>query len=57
MGVDRMGAGTAAAYELIREHIPFLVEDVVLAPHIEMARKLVAGGTIKRAVENELGLR
>jgi histidine ammonia-lyase len=56
MGVDRLGAGTAVAYALIREHIPFLEEDTVLAPHIEQARQLVAEGTIKRAVEAKLGL-
>ena len=55
MGVDRLGEGTAAAYKLIREHIPFLSEDSVLAPHIEQARQLVAEGTIKTAVETRLG--
>ena len=51
---DRLGEGTAVAYKLIREHIPFLAEDTVLAPHIETARRLVAEGTIKRAVEAQL---
>jgi histidine ammonia-lyase len=55
MGVDRLGEGTAVAYKLIREQIPFLEEDGVLAPHIEQARQLVAQGTIKRAVEAHLG--
>lgn len=49
-----MGRGTAVAYELLRQHIPFLDSDTVLAPHIEAARKLVADGTIKGAVEAEL---
>ncbi len=57
MGVERMGEGTAVAYELIREVIPFLDEDTVLAPHMEQARRLVAEGTIKRAVEAALGMR
>ena len=55
MGVDRLGEGTAVAYQLIREHIPFLTHDTVLAPHIEQARRLVAEGTIKRAVEAAFG--
>ena len=57
MEVGRLGAGTAVAYQIIREHIPFLAEDTVLAPHMEQARRLVADGTIKRAVEVQLGLR
>jgi histidine ammonia-lyase len=55
MGVDRLGEGTVVAYEIIREHIPFLAHDAVLAPHIEQGRRLVAEGTIKRAVEAALG--
>ena len=47
----RMGAGTSVAYELIRKHVPFLDEDVFLAPHMEAICKLVADGAIKDAVE------
>ncbi|NLF66724.1 MAG: histidine ammonia-lyase [Chloroflexi bacterium] len=50
----RQGAGTAVAYDLIREQVPFIEEDVVLAPHIEAVRQLVASGTIKEAVEARL---
>lgn len=50
------GAGTSVAYELIREQTPFIEDDVVLAPHIEAVRRLVADGTIKEAVERRLGL-
>ena len=58
MGADTscLGEGTAVAYRLIREQIPFLDCDVVLSPHIESARRLVADGTIKRAVEERLGM-
>jgi histidine ammonia-lyase len=56
MGVNRLGEGTAVAHELIREQIPFLAEDTALAPYIEKARRLVAEGTIKRAVEAKLGM-
>ena len=50
----QLGRGTAAAYQLIRDHVPFLEEDVVLAPYIEQVRQLVAGGTIKEAVEERI---
>jgi histidine ammonia-lyase len=55
-GVDVLGAGTAVAYALIRQHVPFLRQDTVLAPHIEAVRKLVSTGAIKKAVEEALGL-
>lgn len=51
-----MGEGTAVAYGLIREKVPFLAEDVALAPHIEQVRRLVHDGTLKRAVESALGV-
>lgn len=44
------------AYRLIRERIPFLDSDVPLSPHIEAARRLVADGAIKRAVEARLDM-
>ena len=53
-GVDQLGAGTAVAYQLIREKVPFITEDVVLATHIEQVRQLVHGGDIKTAVEAAL---
>lgn len=58
MGLEpaQMGAGTAVAYRLMRERIPFVDADVVLSPLIEQARVLVADGIIKRAVEAELGM-
>lgn len=45
-----LGQGTAVAYQLIRERVPFLVCDEPLAPHIEQVRQLVAQGSIKEAV-------
>ncbi len=47
----KLGIGTAVAYELIRQEVPFLETDEVLAPHMEAVRKLVAAGTIKNMVE------
>lgn len=51
---SRLGRGTAVAYSLIRQHVPFLETDVHLAPLMETVRQLVARGTIKEAVEAEL---
>lgn len=50
-----MGQGTAVAYELVRQHVPFMERDTVLYPWIEQVRQLVANGTIKEAIEAELG--
>ncbi|MCP4425958.1 MAG: histidine ammonia-lyase [Chloroflexi bacterium] len=52
---EEMGRGTAVAFNLIRQYIPFLDHDVELAPHIEAVRRLVASGAIKETVEAELG--
>jgi histidine ammonia-lyase len=54
MGVDKLGAGTGVAYNLLRQHVPFLEQDSVLAPHIEQVRQLVESGAIKTAVESHL---
>jgi len=54
MGRDTLGTGTAVAYDLIRQRVPFLHDDAVLSHHIEQVRQLVAGGAIKRAVEARL---
>jgi histidine ammonia-lyase len=51
----RLGRGTAVAYHLIRQPIPFLADDVPLAPLMEQVRQLVAAGTIKEAVEAVIG--
>jgi histidine ammonia-lyase len=56
MNVEKLGRGTAVAYDLIRQKVPFLATDTVLAPYIEQVRQLVANGTIKEAVEERLGL-
>jgi histidine ammonia-lyase len=46
----QLGAGTAQAYELIRQRVPFLPQDAVLYPHIEAVRELVASGALKATV-------
>jgi histidine ammonia-lyase len=54
MKVEALGLGTAVAYHLIRQKVPFLTGDTTLAPHIEQVRQLVTDGTIKEAVEERL---
>lgn len=50
----KQGRGTAVAYNLIRQRVPFLEDDTPLAPYIEAVRQLVANGIIKEAVEKKL---
>jgi histidine ammonia-lyase len=50
----RLGRGTAPAYELIRQHVPFLDQDAVMYPHIETVRELVANGELKWVVDSAL---
>lgn len=50
----RLGRGTAAAYELIRRHIPFLSTDAELAPYMAIAAQLVADGHVAAAVRAAL---
>jgi histidine ammonia-lyase len=51
----RPGRGTAIAYDLIRQKVPFLKDDRVLYPDIEEVRKLVESNAILEAVEPEIG--
>jgi len=50
----RLGRGTAAAYELIRQHVPFVDQDRVMYPLIEAARRLVVEGTLVEATHKAL---
>jgi histidine ammonia-lyase len=50
----RLGRGTAPAYELIRQQVPFLEHDAILYPHIEAVRELVSGGELVRTVETAI---
>jgi histidine ammonia-lyase len=52
LGPDaRLGQGTAPAYALIRQRVPFLAQDAVMYPYIEAVRELVASGELTRAVK------
>ncbi len=47
----RLGAGSAVAYRLVRERVPFLAGDAVLAPLLAAAQTLVAEDVFVAAVE------
>lgn len=49
----RLGQGTRPAYNLIRRHVPFLEKDAIMYPHLEAVRKLVAGGQLVKAVNEQ----
>jgi histidine ammonia-lyase len=53
-GDPRLGRGTAVAYELIRQRVPFLERDAVMYPYIEAVRELVRSGELVRAVEGAI---
>jgi histidine ammonia-lyase len=46
----RLGRGTQSAYDLIRQHVPFLEQDAVMYPYLEAIRKLIASGKLVLAV-------
>jgi histidine ammonia-lyase len=50
----RLGRGTAAAYALIRNHVPFIERDCVMSGYVELMRQLVADGAIVAAVNQAL---
>jgi histidine ammonia-lyase len=53
----RLGAGTAPAYDLIRQHAPFVEQDTVLYPYIDAVHGLVTGGRLTAAVAAAIGER
>jgi histidine ammonia-lyase len=46
----QLGRGTAPAYALIRESVPFLEKDEVMYPYIEAIRELIASGKLREVV-------
>ena len=47
----RLGRGTALAYDLIRQRVPFLEHDAVMYPYIEAVRELIASGELMKAAQ------
>ncbi len=50
----RLGRGTQPAYDLIRQHVPFLTQDAVMYPYIESVRRLIAGEELVRATNRHV---
>lgn len=50
--VARLGQGTAPVYALLRQHVPFVSQDTVMAVLIERVRRLVTSGTVAEAATN-----
>lgn len=55
-GAAEMGLGTAAGHAVLRETVPALDDDRVLAPDIEAATELVRSGRLLEAVERAVGV-
>ncbi len=49
-----LGRGTRVAYEMVRQHVPFLENDAIMYPYIEAIRQLVADGTLARSIAQTL---
>lgn len=50
----RLGRGTQPAYNLIREHVPFLEKDAIMNLYIEAVRKLIMSGTLVGVVNQQV---
>lgn len=54
-GPQRPGVGTGAAYEVIRDKVPFMENDRPLHPDIKVVADLIRNGSIRKAVEGAVG--
>jgi histidine ammonia-lyase len=50
----QLGRGTRIAYDLVRQHVPFLENDAIMYPFIEAIRHLIADGTLARSIAGAL---
>lgn len=50
----KLGRGTQPAYDLIRQHVPFLEEDALMYPYIEAVRQLIASGALVKVVNEKV---
>lgn len=53
--IKRLGRGTQVAYERVRERIPFIRHDVIMAPLIDRAIDLIEKGRLIHDVERKIG--
>jgi histidine ammonia-lyase len=54
LGDVALGRGTAPAYTLIRQRVPFIAEDTYMAPLIQTVRELVHSGELLAGVQRAL---
>ncbi len=54
LGDVALGRGTAPAYALIRQRVPFVAEDTYMAPLIQTVRELVHSGELLAGVQRAL---
>jgi histidine ammonia-lyase len=52
----QMGVGVAAAYQKIRQHVPYQTGDAWWGPEIEQVHRLVASGDLIEHVDQAVGL-
>ena len=52
---EKPGKGVRKTHEIIRDHIPTLTHDRIMADDIQTIRDLILKGVILEAVENEIG--
>lgn len=50
----RLGRGTASAYALVRERVPFIEQDEVMYPHMNAVHELVASGQLARSIAESI---
>jgi histidine ammonia-lyase len=50
----RLGRGTQPAYDIIREHVPFLEKDAIMYPYLEFVRNLITSGQIVVVVNQQV---
>lgn len=46
----KLGKGTQPVYDLVRQNVPFLEEDVWLGPYVEVVKQLIHDGELDRVV-------
>lgn len=49
-----LGRGTASAYRLVRERVPFIEQDEVMYPHMNAVYDLVSSGQLARSVSESI---
>ena len=50
----QLGKGTQRVYDLIRLHAPFIEEDTILYPYIEVVKSLETSGQVGELISNSL---